>query len=272
MKIQHLLLTICLMLSICSCELPAIDKATDDPATSLLLTGESLSSTKLSYIEPTDDDQVLFDRFTFSFTLTFSNDVKVKKDNGAQFNVVPSGELFSSFGSNKKAIMDEFDRIHQEVCDNYLSVYRGAGRYSFDVMTILYNGGISLTCESEFAGHAAGENLASVITCFPRYDYLVKQSGENPIIAGGFNTPSNVGKNIEMPMEYISMLGSAVKFSIPKGNYELVHTGANFRLEIPVRVVNYLTWLNDKISNPDAEIPYRDEVLTCSFRTNWTLR
>ena len=272
MKIRHLLLTICSLLCISSCELmPAISWGWQDPATSILLTGENLASTQLSYNVPTDDDQVLSDRFTFSFTVDYSDCVKVKKNKGEQFNVVPSSELFSSFGSNMKAVMNEFDRIHKEVCDSYLSVYQ-SGRYSFNVITILYNGGMSLVCESEFAGHPAGENLASVITCFPWYDGLVEQSGEDPIIADGFNTPSNIGKSIEMPMEYISMIGGTIKFSIPKGDSELLHTGANFRLEIPVRVVDYLTWLNDKISDPDAEMPYRDEVLKCSFRTNWTLR
>lgn len=271
MKIQHLLLTICLLLCIYSCELmPAISWGWQDPATSILLTGENLSSTKLSYIVPSDDNQVHSDRFTFSFTVDYSDCVKVKKNKGEQFNVVPSSELFSSFGSNMKAVKNEFERIHKEVSDSYLSVC--PGRCYFNVITILYNGGMSLVCDSEFAGHPAGENLASVITCFPWYDGFVEQSGEDPIIAGGFNTPSYVGKCIEMPMDYISMIGGTIEFSIPMGDYELLHTGANFRLEIPVRVVDYLTWLNNKISDPNAEMPYRDEVLKCSFRTNWTLR
>jgi len=251
--------------------MPAISWAWQSPAISTLLTGENLASTQLSYNVPTDDGQVLYDRFTFSFTVPLSDYVKVKKGKGEQINVVPSSELFSSFGNNYREVMNEFERVHQETCNAYLPVYK-SGRYSFDVITILYNGGMSLVCDSEFAGHPAGENLASVITCFPWYDGLVEQSGENPIIADGFNTPSNVGKSIEMPMDYISMVGGTIKFSIPKGDYELLHTGANFRLEIPVKVVDYLTWLNDKISDPDAEMPYRDEVLKCSFRTNWTLR
>lgn len=260
MKIQHLLLTICLLLCIYSCELPAIGK--EEPQTSLLLTGESLANTKLSYVVPEAEyHQVKNDRFIFTFKVDLSDNVKVKENSG-QYNVIPSDELFSSFGSNKRTVRNEYERIHKEVCDAFLSVSHTV-RYSFNVITILYNGGISLICDSEFAGHAAGENLASII---------IPKSSENPMIAPEFNTPSYVGKCIEMPMDYISMIGGTIKFSIPMGDYELLHTGANFRLEIPVRVVDYLTWLNNKISDPNAEMPYRDEVLKCSFRTNWTLR
>ena len=78
MKIHHLLLTICTMLFICSCELPAISWV--PPETSTLLTGESLAGTELSYIKPeTEYIQVRNDRFCFSFKVDLSNYIKEKK-------------------------------------------------------------------------------------------------------------------------------------------------------------------------------------------------
>ena len=262
MKIHHLLLTICTMLFICSCELPAISWV--PPETSTLLTGESLAGTELSYIKPeTEYIQVRNDRFCFSFKVDLSNYIKEKKNRNHNI-VIPSDELFSAFGSNKKAVKNEYDRIHQDVFNtfnNYIGERRGTE--SMNVVTILYNGGITLTCQSEFAGCPAGENIAR---------FFSEESSEDPIIAPWFNTPSNLVGGLEIPLDYISMTGEIISFSIPVGDYELVKTGANFRLEIPVRVVYYLQGLNDKNSNPDAAVPYKDEVLTCSFRSQWTLR
>ena len=36
-------------------------------------------------------------------------------------------------------------------------------------------------------------------------------------------------------------------------------------LEIPVKVVMYLNWLDDRITDPNAPIPYREDVLRCEF-------
>jgi len=269
MKIQHLLLTICIIPCLLSCDKIGFGASTPDTTICTLLTGECLASTQLSYIVPTDDEQVRENRFLFSFGVEFTNHSK-EKILTRHWRDIPSDELFSTFGSNKQTVKHEYEGIYREVTNSYVSCIGWPEKYS--IITILYNGGISLTCESDFAGHAAGGNLASFITCYPVYDSFVEQSGENPIISHFFNTPSNVGKCIEMPMDYISMIGGTIRFSIPMGDYELLHTGANFRLEIPVRVVDYLTWLNNKISDPNAEMPYRDEVLKCSFRTNWTVR
>lgn len=272
MKIQDLLLTICIIPCMMSCDKIGIGASTPGAEISTLLTGECLASTELSYYEPSDDNQFRENRFLFSFGLDLSNHSKEKTDSRPKtynWRDIPSDELFSTFGGNKWTVKFEFDGIYQDVTDSF---FASIGRQDYSVITILYNGGISLTCDSEFAGHAAGENLASLITCHPIYDSFVKESGENPVIAHCFNTPSNVGKCLEMPMEYISMLSDVISFSIPMDGYELLNTSANFKLEIPVRVVYYLTWLNDMLSDPDAELPYKDEVLTCSFRTKYTLR
>ena len=37
-------------------------------------------------------------------------------------------------------------------------------------------------------------------------------------------------------------------------------------LTVPVRRVLYLTWLNEKIDNPETPMPYQDEVMTTTNR------
>ena len=66
--------------------------------------------------------------------------------------------------------------------------------------------------------------------------------------------------------------GTGILFNIPLGDYEVVDEYVRFDLNIPVKVVYYLHWLNDRLTDPDAAVPYTDEVLHCSFCTEYGLR
>ena len=92
------------------------------------------------------------------------------------------------------------------------------------------------------------------------------------MIAPGFNTPANAGGFLGIPMNYISMTKDGVEFSIPMGEYKLIEEAVTFELNIPVKVVLYLTWLNNKLTNPNAPVPYTDEVLHCTFTTKYGLK
>ena len=61
-------------------------------------------------------------------------------------------------------------------------------------------------------------------------------------------------------------------FSIPIGDHDLTEGTVNFELKIPVRVVGYLQWLNDRIKDPDAPVPYKEEILHCRFSSKYHLR
>ena len=63
-----------------------------------------------------------------------------------------------------------------------------------------------------------------------------------------------------------------ISFSIPMEQYQLTDEKVTFELNVPVKVVKYLTWLNDKITDPDAPVPYEEEVLHCRFTTDYGLR
>ena len=58
-------------------------------------------------------------------------------------------------------------------------------------------------------------------------------------------------------------------FGITLANKESVievEEGTELYISIPVRVGLYLNWLNDKLAEPDSQMEYRDEVLTCTIR------
>ena len=170
--------------------------------------------------------------------------------------------------TNQAIVKSEYERVFEDFSKSYEERFH---RPFYSIVTILYNGGISLVANKEFAGYPAGENLAPLITNNPIYDNIVLESGENPIIAPGFNTPSNAGGFLGIPLDYISMTKDGVEFCIPMGEHKLIEDEVTFELFIPVKVVLYLTWLNNMIGDPDAPVPFKDEVLHCSFTTKYGL-
>ena len=238
-----------------------------------LLPGECLASPELSYYRPEDEQQqVVKDGFVFGFLLDVTD--FVKEDSLRRH--IPSEDLFNSFGENRQSVKMGYERIYED--------FRGAHVSSFhsdrcNAITILYNGGISLTADKEFAGRRAGENLGDLIAHHPHYDNIVKESGTDPILAAYPGHCSYPDKVLGIPADYICLIDQCqgnglpgVSFCIPMGDYNLVKEQVTFELQIPVKVVRYLTWINDRLSNPNAPVPYEDEVLHCRFTTNYGLK
>jgi len=271
MRYIHSLIMVCVAVCLTSCG----KFGSGTPAVSIrtLLPGECLASTELSYYIPNSSgQQVDGNSFIFGFTMDLSGHSKERIDDkvfALKWRDVPSDEIFDTFGANKQAVKNEFERIFEEFTESYGARFH---HQWYSIVTLLYDGGISLIANRDFAGCPAGENLASLITYCPMYDNLVKESGENPVIAPGFNTPSNAGGFLGIPMNYISMTDDGVGFSIPMGEHKLIEEAVTFELNIPVKVVLYLTWLNNKLTDPNAPVPYEDEVLHCTFTTKYGLK
>ena len=68
------------------------------------------------------------------------------------------------------------------------------------------------------------------------------------------------------------MLEESVSFSVPLGDFKVVKESVSFELNIPVKVVMYLQWLNDRLIDPNAPVPYKEEVLHCSFTSPYCLK
>lgn len=222
---------------------------TYEPRENLFITGESLTDTKLLYgrASPDSENEVIFN-FRGSYRFECAPDYNTKKTNYPseshyQYWRVPSDELFDEFGSNESRIRSDFQKIRKSFM-NQEHPY---------VSTILYSGGLCFTADKEFAGHPAGSDLS------PYIDHV--QFGL---------TKDQAEPYIHLPFDYQCMVSNFVYFDLLVPGYGVTEArtpvpSVTFELKIPVRVVMYLTWLNDRISDEDAPMPYRDDTLSCSF-------
>jgi len=264
---KNIFVAVLMIAGVCSCV-----KASQPAAYyRYFIPGECIASTELNYYSPkdfSDIDQVVRDnRVGFGFTLDLSNTQKVLELPPSTYRVYPSEVIFNSFGKNKELVYDGF----VNAVDNYLSALPILSS-NYDLATILYTDGISLIANSEFAGYAPGENLAPILTCAYHYRSGVSLIGDT-VIASPLNAHDLTADAFGIPLDYLTMTGAyGLSFDIPIGNYKVVEERVSFELSIPVKVVMYLTWLNDRISNPNAPIPYKEEVLHCTFTTIFGVR
>ena len=68
------------------------------------------------------------------------------------------------------------------------------------------------------------------------------------------------------------MAEESISFSVPMGDFKVIAEPVTFELNIPVKIVMYLQWLNDKIADPNALVPYKEEVLYCRFTCPYCLK
>lgn len=230
------------------------------------LPGECLSSTELTF--ESSLNRVEKDRLIFVFRPAIS-DYDVEEFKYDIHRYVPSQELLKAFGKNKDRVAEAYVNTFDK-CYSFISEKLDA-LSEFSVLTALYSGDLSLTADRDFAGIKAGANLAPMIIGTPFNDSHLW--GKDAVIADGSNLAENLGRVLDLPEDYECLLeADMLAFSIPIGDNELIEETVNFEMKIPVRVVNYLQWLNDRISDPDAPVPYKEEVLHCRFSTKFHLR
>jgi hypothetical protein len=244
------------LLGLSSCVMIGASKA--DAPTTTFLPGECFVGASIEYRAVKTNDS----RVYFPFYITNANDVvyegygKKRWGPGATKAVrfVPSDEVYAVFGENSEAVKSEFIKIFNEF-DNYLSSDRS---WNSELFTILYNEGSStLTADKEFAGRQPGENLIDLMCNSKEDEYRMYDP---------------VNSFFEIPLDYDYMLNSHFNLYINIESYDLVEDSVNFELKMPVKVVMYLNWLNDKISDPDAPVPYEERELYCKFTTDFNLK
>lgn len=269
---KRVAIVLCLaLLSIVSC-IPFFDA---ESRYRKFLPGECLADTKLQAFPATEVVERFgiktgselgqvkyynFKYFDFYFALSISS-YKSKSLGGGYLRHTPSDELFDSFGKNSSAVKAKFN----DVVESVESLGRPNANIQVDLITVLFNHGeISLIADKDFAGHPAGENLGP---------YLVSRyPGAPPIFVPEENSKDCMGTALGLPLDYEYCMATEFGFAIPADNLELVEEIVHFKLEIPVKVVIYLQWMNDLLSNPDAPVPYKDEVLYSSFATKYNLK
>jgi hypothetical protein len=156
---------------------------------------------------------------------------------------VPSDSVFKQFGDNYSSVKKEYESTWDGIAHSETTVY--------------LNDGFILTADKEFGGIPAGENLARLFGVSPGQSCV--PLSDNAII------PKDLAFRLDSP--------DVLLYRIDLNNYyEPVKEDVRFSLSVPVRVVYYLTWLNDKLTDENASMTWKDEVLTCTFSSNTGLK
>ncbi|MBQ7811535.1 MAG: hypothetical protein IJ394_03140 [Bacteroidales bacterium] len=236
-----------LLLALCCVSCHMFAPGQPSPTRMVLLTGECLNATEMSNSGSWVRDGKI--DFRFEPALSSESD-RWGKNVGDHYRYIPDEGVFESYGQNKTKVKEAYDELFESVANSCSEQWQ---KDDFSVVTIMYEGGLSLTANKDFAGIPAGEDLSSLVVLGYGFESM----------AGGF---------LDIPLGNASMLEDYLNFSIPTSGFEVTEESVGFELNIPVKVVMYLDWLNDRLSDSDAQVSYRDEVLHCKFSTDFGLR
>lgn len=236
-----------LLLALCCVSCHMFAPGQPSPTRMVFLTGECLDTAEMSDSGSRVSDGKI--DFRFDLALNCESD-RWGKNIGDHYRYIPDEDIFESYGKNKKKVKKAYDELFESVVDSCTEKWQND---EFSVVTIMYEGGLSLTANKDFAGIPAGDDLASLVVLGYGFDSA----------AGGF---------LDIPLGNSTMLEDYLNFSISTSGFEVTEESVGFELKIPVKVVMYLDWLNDRISDPDAEVSCKDEILHCKFSTDFGLR
>lgn len=225
-----------------------IGTAIPDPLERGLLTGECLKSDNLK-----TSLRIESNSFQFAFGLDMDSSTEELPE-GAVYRRIPPSVAYMAFGNNGKVVQDEFDRIFNDFYHNQ-SVYSGL----IFATTVFYDEGMTLTANKAFAGHAAGENL--IPYCVENEQGIYSRKS--------VYLPLNEGVSYKYMIPYDTL---TPYLAFPCGDFKIVDEDVTFTLKIPVKVALYLTWLNNRLSNPNAEMPLQEMVLQGVFNIGKGLR
>lgn len=173
----------------------------------------------------TVDLDVVYDRYSASFA-----------------RYCPSTTIYEMFGEDAEKVQKSYNDLF-DTYKGYPEEIQGLGVTS----TIYYCGGMVLTADKSFAGIPAGENLAPLVKVFADNHW---RPADIPLIS--------------VPEDWFPVVRTfELKFWTE--GFEVVPETVSFHLEIPVKVGMLLTLLHERLTNPEAKMQFRDEVLKCTF-------
>lgn len=202
------------------------------------LPGECLKSSEIKKNVFSPSDYVRAVKEGIQLYLSLDVDANYEEVDYPVCRFTPTASVYKSFGDDadyvKNTYEKEYDKIRRQI------------KRSYDYITVYYSGEFSLTADKTFAGHAPSEDLSDLA-------YL-------------HNGSKHISLSSSFALEEMESLSRGFSLIIPAGDFEVVDDTVTLTLSIPVKVGLYLTWLHDSLSNPDAQMQFRDEVLEGSFR------
>ncbi|MBQ9310044.1 MAG: hypothetical protein IJ222_04185 [Bacteroidales bacterium] len=244
MKVRRKLFTLFILCGFLSlfvnCTKLLVEKDQNADKTSFL-TGECLRSNEMTTHSTNEGASNIGDYYILSLSLDLDKTREVLDRNFLNwvysYRFIPSKDVFGQF-ENKKKIKKEFENVYSELNS-------GPTKDWFDVTTIYYFGGMSISADKEWAGYKAGEDLTPLVSL---HGSISDQDYYDYIIDGEFKDAIALPSGFQLKLDY--------------EGYSLTKEKVKLSIQMPVKVVNYLTWLDDKLTDPDAPIPYFETVLT----------
>jgi len=229
------------------------------------ITGECLASNQLRLVRlAVNPDLTKVHSYRFIFEYDMAGDVVYVNDRRSEEKdpvwsfpyrkFVPADAVFNSFGENAPIVSQLYE-------DSW------RGGWNLGISSIFLDSGVSLIADKDFAGYEAGTNIAEEIISYNQWAQAGMHATDKPIIVVLTPFQAQFAKMdpIGEPLNNYECLLDFVQLCIPVHDPQEVVEDITFTLTIPVKVGLYLTWLNDKLSDPDAPFPYYDDNLTCSF-------
>lgn len=160
---------------------------------------------------------------------------------GNRLTLLPDASLYADFERPAK-VEKEYMANYNFFCENF----RNSG---FEVVMLLYSGGAELTADKDFDGHTAGQNLLeNMPAVFPNEEIYSKASIEK---AG-----------LDFMTDYKCLVPSEWGYGFKSiKDPALLPVPITFTLNMPVKKVNYLEWLNAKQTDPDVPVIYEEITL-----------
>ena len=231
----------------------------------VFITGECLASNHLRLLRiAVNPDLTTVHSYRFVFEYDLAGDVVYVNDRRSEEKdpvwtfpyrkFVPAEAVFNSFGENAPIVSKLYE-------DSW------RGGWNNGMSSIFLDSGVSLTADKDFAGYEAGTNIAEDIISYYQWEHAGREATDKPIIflRVPFQTQFAKMDPIGEPLNNYECLLDFVQLCIPVHDPQEVVEDITITLTIPVKVGLYLTWLNDKLSDPDAPFPYYDDTLTCTF-------
>lgn len=241
----------------------------DAPTPKSLIPGECLKSTELSFVFNEDwgrdDDIVLavnshygeitsgYYRFCFSMDMDLAHEVErgcIGKVTRQRY--LPSEAVFNRFGGNAQKVKDAYEARWAVMNEPSITVFLREG--------------LSLTANKDFAGFRAGENMAGALLADPKEPFI-----------GAYASVSHddIFPVSSIPDDCLNMLhtyGQAFfGFEMDIKGYRYTKEPITFTLSMPVKCAQYLTWLEQSITDENASMVWEDKTLTCTFTTKFRI-
>lgn len=227
------------------------------PLEETFLPGECLSSNTLDFTGWQINNYTGPQGITLGFQLNMDCELSSLGSPWASgdYRYVPTENVFNQFKEECPAIKALYE-------DAWNAVVSSSGGLCF-LSSVFYESGIILVADKEFAGVAAGDNIAN--GAIPTQKWQEEGKPYTTCLLDNLYSADSRPIPVGNDFRYDYCLAKDIAVRIPLNNRTVVDEDVTFTLVMPVKVGLYLTWLKDKTNDPDASFPYRDETLTCTF-------